>query len=73
MDVRTVCRQLGFQEGRFWKWMDRENGISRPRLLLEKPDCRGESTIFECRWQNRQLGSGVCGMNFLSHNIRLFH
>ncbi|XP_065210133.1 protein bark beetle-like [Planococcus citri] len=60
-DARIICRQLGFQEGRFWKWMDRETGTTRPRLLLEKPDCRGmEGSIFDCKWQNRQLGSGVC-------------
>lgn len=53
---------MGFQGGRFWRWMDRETGISRPHLLLEKPNCQnGSTSIFNCQWQSRQLGSGVCG------------
>lgn len=61
-DLDTVCRQMGFQGGRFWRWMDRETGISRPHLLLEKPNCQnGSTSIFNCQWQSRQLGSGVCG------------
>ncbi|KAK6621229.1 hypothetical protein RUM43_011535 [Polyplax serrata] len=60
-DLETTCRHLGFQGGEWWGWMNREPGVNLPRLLLEKPRCSGtEKNLFECQWNSRQLGSGVC-------------
>ncbi|KAI8422542.1 hypothetical protein MSG28_006346 [Choristoneura fumiferana] len=59
-DMETACRQLGFMGGSFYNWMDRQPG-RRARLLFEEPKCRGtEYDIFQCDWNSRQLGSGVC-------------
>ncbi|XP_015436907.1 PREDICTED: protein bark beetle [Dufourea novaeangliae] len=60
-DLETACRQLGFQGGRWWSWMDRQ-WPAKPRLLYEQPGCRGtEFTLTSCeRWSDRQLGGGVC-------------
>ncbi|XP_033297170.1 protein bark beetle [Bombus bifarius] len=60
-DLETACRQLGFQGGRWWSWMDRQ-WPAKPRLLYEQPGCRGtESSLTSCeRWSERQLGGGVC-------------
>ncbi|XP_052754555.1 protein bark beetle isoform X2 [Galleria mellonella] len=59
-DMETACRQLGFMGGSFYNWMDRQPG-RRARLLFEEPKCKGtEYDIFQCDWNSRQLGSGVC-------------
>ncbi|CAH2236667.1 jg20886 [Pararge aegeria aegeria] len=59
-DMETACRQLGFMGGTFYNWMDRQAG-RRARLLLEEPKCKGtEYDLFQCDWNSRQLGSGVC-------------
>ncbi|XP_031833217.2 C-type lectin domain-containing protein bark beetle [Nomia melanderi] len=60
-DLETACRQLGFQGGRWWSWMDRQ-WPAKPRLLYEQPGCRGtETSLTTCeRWSDRQLGGGVC-------------
>ncbi|XP_045494665.1 protein bark beetle isoform X1 [Colias croceus] len=59
-DMETACRQLGFMGGTFYNWMDRQPG-RRARLLFEEPKCKGmEYDLFQCDWQSRQLGSGVC-------------
>ncbi|XP_076766657.1 C-type lectin domain-containing protein bark beetle [Xylocopa sonorina] len=60
-DLETACRQLGFQGGRWWSWIDRQ-WPARPRLLYEQPGCRGtESSLTSCeKWVERQLGGGVC-------------
>ncbi|XP_059051409.1 protein bark beetle isoform X2 [Achroia grisella] len=59
-DMETACRQLGFMGGSFYNWMDRQPG-RRARLLFEEPNCKGtEHDIFQCDWDSRQLGSGVC-------------
>ncbi|XP_050673785.1 protein bark beetle isoform X2 [Leptidea sinapis] len=59
-DIETACRQLGFMGGTFYNWMDRQPG-RRARLLFEEPKCKGtEYDLFQCDWQSRQLGSGVC-------------
>ncbi|KAL1463177.1 hypothetical protein WDU94_014956, partial [Cyamophila willieti] len=62
VDMETTCRQLGYQGGRWWAWLDREPGPPQPRLLLEQPRCSGtESTLDQCSsWTTKQLGSGVC-------------
>ena len=60
-DFETACRQLGFQGGSWWSWVDRQPGF-KPRLLFEEPNCTGtEESLFDCNWSSRQLGSGVCG------------
>ncbi|XP_072938867.1 protein bark beetle isoform X2 [Epargyreus clarus] len=59
-DMETACRQLGFMGGTFYNWMDRQPG-RRARLLFEEPKCKGtEYDLFQCDWNSRQLGSGVC-------------
>ncbi|KAK2577430.1 hypothetical protein KPH14_003537 [Odynerus spinipes] len=60
-DLETACRQLGFQGGRWWSWIDRQ-WPAKPRLLYEQPRCRGtESSMTNCEgWSERQLGGGVC-------------
>lgn len=59
-DVDVTCRHLGFQGGEWWNWLDRIPGHD-PRLLFEEPKCRGtESSLYECDWNTRQMGSGVC-------------
>ncbi|XP_034826785.1 protein bark beetle isoform X2 [Maniola hyperantus] len=59
-DMETACRQLGFMGGTFYNWMDRQPG-RRARLLLEEPKCKGtEYDLFQCDWNSRELGSGVC-------------
>ncbi|XP_013178489.1 PREDICTED: uncharacterized protein LOC106125730 isoform X1 [Papilio xuthus] len=59
-DMETACRQLGFMGGTFYNWMDRQPG-RHARLLYEEPKCKGtEYDIFQCDWNSRQLGSGVC-------------
>lgn len=59
-DYAVACRQMGYGGGRFWNWVERIPGY-RPRLLYEHPRCKGsESSLFDCAWQSRQLGSGVC-------------
>ncbi|RZC38585.1 uncharacterized protein BDFB_002499, partial [Asbolus verrucosus] len=59
-DMETACRQLGFQGGSFFNWFDRQMPL-KPRLLYEEPKCVGtESSVFDCQWETRQLGSGVC-------------
>ncbi|XP_049867990.1 protein bark beetle isoform X2 [Pectinophora gossypiella] len=59
-DMETACRQLGFMGGSFYNWMDRQPG-RKARLLFEEPRCRGtEDDLFQCDWNSRQLGSGVC-------------
>lgn len=58
--METACRQLGFMGGSFYSWMDRQPG-RRARLLFEEPKCKGtEYDLFQCDWNSRQLGSGVC-------------
>lgn len=58
--METACRQLGFMGGSFYNWMDRQSG-RRARLLYEEPKCKGtEYDVFQCDWDSRQLGSGVC-------------
>ncbi|XP_031785209.1 protein bark beetle isoform X2 [Nasonia vitripennis] len=60
-DLETACRELGYQGGRWWSWMDRQ-WPARPRLLYEQPQCRGtEASLQNCgRWSQRALGAGVC-------------
>ncbi|KAJ8986059.1 hypothetical protein NQ317_003352 [Molorchus minor] len=59
-DMETACRQLGFQGGTFYNWFSRQMPLN-PRLLYEEPKCSGtESSLFDCQWSTRQLGSGVC-------------
>ncbi|XP_023022507.2 C-type lectin domain-containing protein bark beetle isoform X1 [Leptinotarsa decemlineata] len=59
-DMATTCRQLGFQGGTFYSWMNRQMPL-KPRLLYEQPKCSGtESSLQDCQWDTRQLGSGVC-------------
>ncbi|XP_055636056.1 protein bark beetle isoform X2 [Toxorhynchites rutilus septentrionalis] len=59
-NYETVCRQMGYKGGRFWYWMDRIQNYA-PRLLYEDPRCVGtEGSIFDCAWESRQIGSGVC-------------
>ncbi|XP_041988464.1 protein bark beetle isoform X2 [Aricia agestis] len=59
-DMESACRQLGFMGGKFYNWMDRQPG-RRARLLFEEPKCKGtEYDLFQCDWNSRQLGSGVC-------------
>ncbi|CAH1173589.1 unnamed protein product [Phaedon cochleariae] len=59
-DMATACRQLGFQGGSFQGWHNRQMPL-KPRLLYEQPKCSGtESSLFDCDWDTRQLGSGVC-------------
>ncbi|KAG6445644.1 protein bark beetle isoform X2 [Manduca sexta] len=59
-DMEIACRQLGFMGGSFYNWMDRQPG-RLARLLFEEPRCKGtESDLFQCDWNSRQLGSGVC-------------
>lgn len=62
-DVQTACRQMGYDGGKWWAWLDRQPGHPRPRLLLEAPGCGAtEPTVQECpQWANRQMGAGVCG------------
>jgi len=61
-DLETACRQLGYQGGQWWLWIDRQ-WPSKPRLLYEEPGCRGiEPSLTTCeRWSERELGAGVCG------------
>ncbi|KAG7306290.1 hypothetical protein JYU34_008890 [Plutella xylostella] len=59
-DMETACRQLGFMGGSFYNWIDRQPG-RHARLLYEEPKCKGtEYDLFQCDWNSRQLGSGVC-------------
>lgn len=59
-DMETACRHMGFQGGRFYNWFNRLMPLE-PRLLYEEPKCIGnENTIFNCDWNSRQLGGGVC-------------
>ncbi|KAL7298469.1 hypothetical protein TKK_0008256 [Trichogramma kaykai] len=60
-DLETACRELGYQGGRWWGWMDRQ-WPAKPRLLYEQPQCRGvEASLQDCsRWRDRMLGAGVC-------------
>ncbi|XP_075153568.1 C-type lectin domain-containing protein bark beetle isoform X2 [Haematobia irritans] len=59
-DYAVACRQMGFQGGRFWNWVERMPG-QKPRLLYEIPNCKGsENSLLDCDWSTRQLGSGVC-------------
>ncbi|XP_011334038.1 protein bark beetle isoform X2 [Ooceraea biroi] len=74
-DLETACRQLGYQGGQWWSWIDRQ-WPSKPRLLYEEPGCRGtEPSLVNCdRWSERQLGAGVCdyhpdlGISCLPHH-----
>ncbi|KAB0799954.1 hypothetical protein PPYR_07834 [Photinus pyralis] len=59
-DMQTACRELGFQGGSFFNWLNREMPV-QPRLLYEEPRCVGtEQSLRDCQWSSRQLGSGVC-------------
>ncbi|KAK5644294.1 hypothetical protein RI129_008139 [Pyrocoelia pectoralis] len=59
-DMQTACRELGFQGGTFYNWLNREMPV-KPRLLYEEPRCVGtERSLRDCQWSSRQLGSGVC-------------
>ncbi|CAH0560148.1 unnamed protein product [Brassicogethes aeneus] len=59
-DLETACRQLGFQGGKFFHWFNRQMPV-KPRFLYEEPKCIGtETSLQECRWESRQMGSGVC-------------
>ncbi|XP_012531769.1 protein bark beetle [Monomorium pharaonis] len=60
-DLETACRQLGYQGGQWWSWIDRQ-WPANPRLLYEEPGCRGtEPSLTTCeRWSERELGAGVC-------------
>lgn len=62
-DLQTACRQMGYQGGAWWAWLDKQPGPSQPRLLLEQPRCSGtERGLDQCAsWTSKQLGSGVCG------------
>ncbi|XP_019892680.2 protein bark beetle isoform X1 [Musca domestica] len=79
-DYAVACRQMGFQGGRFWNWVDRSPGW-KPRLLYELPNCKGtENSLLDCDWSTRQLGSGVCDYHSdigiqckAMHNLQLSH
>ncbi|XP_018046380.1 PREDICTED: protein bark beetle [Atta colombica] len=60
-NLETACRQLGYQGGQWWSWIDRQ-WPSKPRLLYEEPGCRGtEPSLTTCEhWSERELGAGVC-------------
>ncbi|KAF7287908.1 hypothetical protein GWI33_000255 [Rhynchophorus ferrugineus] len=59
-DMETACRQMGFQGGEFFQWFNREMPV-RSRLLFEEPRCSGtETSLLECQWDKREMGSGVC-------------
>ena len=61
-DYETTCRQMGFGGGRYVQWMDRVNSSTSRPLLLENPRCRpGASSLFQCDWNSRRVGAGVCG------------
>lgn len=72
-DLETACRQLGYQGGQWWSWIDRQ-WPSKPRLLYEEPGCRGiEISLKNCdRWSERQLGAGVCGELLDNEAVTLF-
>lgn len=58
--METACRQLGFQGGSFYSWFNRQMPLES-RLLYEEPKCKGnENSIFDCDWNSRQMGAGVC-------------
>ena len=53
---------MGYQGGRYAQWMDRVNSSSSRPLLLENPRCfPGDSSLFQCDWNSRRVGAGVCG------------
>jgi hypothetical protein len=65
-DYETTCRQMGYTGGRYVQWMDRVNSSSSRPLLLENPQCYpGGSSLFECDWNSRRVGAGVCGKSFV--------
>ena len=54
---------MGYGGGRYVQWMDRVNSSSSRPLLLENPRCRpGASSLFQCDWDSRRVGAGVCGI-----------
>lgn len=61
-DYQTTCQQMGYEGGRYVQWMDRVNSSSSRPLLLENPRCYpASSSLFDCDWESRKVGAGVCG------------
>ena len=59
-DVKTVCRQLGFTDGSWYRWFNKFN--ESRQIMLETPSCTGtERDVKLCPgWTDRKIGSGVC-------------
>ncbi|CAM1311440.1 Uncharacterised protein g5687 [Pycnogonum litorale] len=58
-DMNVACQQLGFSGGHFYRWYERSNDTKQ--LLYESPNCTSNrKSLFDCQWQQRQMGSGVC-------------
>lgn len=71
-DYETTCRQMGYKGGRYVQWMDRVNSSSSRPLLLENPRCYpGGSSLFQCDWNSRRVGAGVCGKRVRRFNSAL--
>ena len=59
-DLNVACKELGFSEGSWLKWFDRNNDSRQ--FMLESPDCNGQETsIRQCKnWATKRVGSGIC-------------
>lgn len=64
VDLRVICKQLGFSGGTIYHWFQRHKEDSQ--LMYQNPSCTGrELSITEClNWDKRQLGNGVCDFHF---------
>lgn len=62
-DMRVLCRQVGFQDGHWYRWFPRRNDtIMAAQMMSKSFYCAGtESTISECkRWNRIRTGGGIC-------------
>lgn len=62
-DIKVICRQVGYQEGFWYKWFPRRNDtITLHQMMSKSFHCLGnELSLSQCkRWNRLRTGGGIC-------------
>ncbi|XP_074593530.1 C-type lectin domain-containing protein bark beetle [Brevipalpus obovatus] len=59
-DINVVCREMGFDGGRWHQWYLRRNNSHQ--MMYEAIGCKGnEVNLKDCdHWSDKRVGSGIC-------------